>query len=769
MTTVDIQRLRRTVPFPINLSTLPGNAVVPGLGPGSLLNRLALADDTDGLPRWWSPERDRKLSTFWQQDDHISGAISNFVSKMTGIDFSIVPKDTTVPQLVERAKRTEEALMMNSGFGLGFKQELSKWLIDYTTQDNGAFFLILGDGPVTGPIIGPPLGVLHLDAQRCTRTGQFEFPIIYTDATGRPHKIHDARVMYSSSMPSPRADMFNVGTCALSRMAKQAKHFMNIVQYENERIGTEPPNQLLVGGGIRTEDIIKAMIMSEKLAKEEGLQKFRRTIAIGSLENLRLEKININDVPSGWDKLDENAIGMAIVAMALMWDVREIFPVSAGGGATRASALIEHIKGRLRGPGQIQTDLGDMFDSKYCPSGVRAQPDLIDEQQEDVVTTIWNRNSERRTRDLTSGVTSVRTQRVLMLRRGEIERSEFIEDELEDGRLEDGSDVLVLIDNPDIDPLLNFGRENVVYPEMHEAEVDTIVDEIRVKITDANKMVYNASGIKDKLRAKEILAALKKLLEEYESFQHQQEMLLQQEMEMEAETEDEGPQKPPNDVQRDRDERRTNTGLQPNQDNGVGMDRQALNEKILVSKQGGDYKKKVTDIINKAFAGSINGLVFTIDMQEAIDKHLKDAFVEGIQETGASAELSAFASQRLENELFNQKNRLNSLLNAINDAQSEGNLRKLDSRISLWSEQYDHFKSIGMLYGPDEVRLKWVIDPAKDHCFDCVKFNGEVATTRAWREADIEPKSQRLECKGFYCGCTFIVTEDDITLEEVVL
>jgi hypothetical protein len=68
----------------------------------------------------------------------------------------------------------------------GFQNELSKFINDYLTTDNGGFMMLLGPGKPDGPIVGQVVALLHLDSCRCFRTGNVEYPVRYehTDGTG---------------------------------------------------------------------------------------------------------------------------------------------------------------------------------------------------------------------------------------------------------------------------------------------------------------------------------------------------------------------------------------------------------------------------------------------------------------------------------------------------------------------------------------------------------------------------------------------------------
>ena len=66
---------------------------------------------------------------------------------------------------------------------------------------------IIGPGRPSGPIEGAPITVAHLDAARCQRTGNVEYPIIYHDINEQMYKLHYTRVIDVAQMTSPEAEM----------------------------------------------------------------------------------------------------------------------------------------------------------------------------------------------------------------------------------------------------------------------------------------------------------------------------------------------------------------------------------------------------------------------------------------------------------------------------------------------------------------------------------------------------------------------------------
>ena len=169
----------------------------------------------DIIPAWWSPARDVALRNFWKKSDHLSGALYSMTSKMTAIPHKVVARDTAIKAHVEEAEVMTAVLNAAVEYGKGWVSFYCKFTEDLLSQDNGAFCEIIGEGRKDGPVIGRPVAVAHLDSARCQRTGSAEYPVIYTDTDGKRYKLHYTRVMETSQMTSPIAEMFGVGFSVL--------------------------------------------------------------------------------------------------------------------------------------------------------------------------------------------------------------------------------------------------------------------------------------------------------------------------------------------------------------------------------------------------------------------------------------------------------------------------------------------------------------------------------------------------------------------------
>jgi hypothetical protein len=425
-------------------------------GPVSLFMLMAKAGEM--LPPWWCRARDHELRKVVKGSDHLSGAMFNMVAKMTAIPVRVEAKDKSIKAHVAMAERFTETLQVASQFGEGWTTFYGKFLDDLYSQDNGAFAEIIGPGDPTGPLTGPPISIAHLDSSRCTRTGNPLYPVLYEGIDGKLYKLHYSRVLFASQMPSTRLEMNDVGFCAVSRVINATQNLSDISLYKQEKLGSRPNRQLFItGGGLDPDDIQTAFQFAEGSMNNMGLARYSKTVVAGNrnIADPKLQVIDMAKVPDGFDEKESTILGMAVLAMGFGMDARELFPAMEA-GATKADAIVQHMKQRGKGPGQTIEIVESKFNAKFLPPQLKLAFDYQDDAQDRQVADIRNIRAQARQRDLLATITNTRIEREKMSADGEISPEQFEYLELEDGRLVDGVSVEVLFysDDPDYKEML---------------------------------------------------------------------------------------------------------------------------------------------------------------------------------------------------------------------------------------------------------------------------------------------------------------------------
>ena len=474
----------------------------PDMGGDSFLSWMVRTGDL--LPPWWSASRDRRLSQIWKESDHVSIAVYNTIAKIVGIPPRIIPTNTALPDHMLDAEIMTRRLFISSDFGKGWDYTYSKFIESFITQDNGAFMEVIGDGAPDGPIQGAPISIRHLDSSRCTRTGDPIFPVVYTDDVGGKYKIHWTRIIFMSQMPSSKKEMNGVGFCAVSRCAQIGQTLADIIRYKQERLGSRPHNQMLIGQGITAKQIMMALRQVEEDLNNRGFARYARTVAIGSESTeVDIKKIDLNHM----DPFDEETsinLGMFAIASAFGMDADEIWPVG-GKSAGKAEAQIRSARSRGRLPAQITNDLIAQFNFKVMPQHLRLEFDFRDDAEDMQRANIKDIRGRNRERDIGTGAINIRGARMRMLNDGDIDRYTFDQMELSDGRMPDGRTlgILFFMEDPAYkkylqfmpDPLQVTNNISDIDPELRMSTInDAKLDQVIVTIQAQREAVLAEWG-----------------------------------------------------------------------------------------------------------------------------------------------------------------------------------------------------------------------------------------------------------------------------------
>lgn len=445
---------------------------------GGLGMLFMLGANASAVPPWWSRQRDVYLREMIARSDHLAGALYNMSIKLRTIPLNIQARNESITWHKKLAQEYEHSLIHLSEFGQGFDMTFSKWIDDYHTQDNGAFLEIIADGDRDGAIRGRVISIAHIDSANCTRTSNPIYPVIYTDPkTGSKYKLHYTRVVATSQRPSSISRMNNVGFCSVSSILNSAQNLIDIQMYKQERVGSRPAEAFIItGGGLDPEDVKMAMAIQESVDDNASLTKYSRAVIAGS-RNIQDPKFAIHrltELPEWFNERESTVLSMAIIAMGFGIDARELFP-SIESGATKAEAIISHIKQRGRGPGHVLKTMEHILNSWVLPPFLVANFDYQDDTEDRASAEIRNVRAQARERDILNQITNTRIERQKMLHDGTITNSMFEDLELSDGRLPDGIDVIQLFNSNDKNYSEWLGGVNDTNWEEAEKEISTFL------------------------------------------------------------------------------------------------------------------------------------------------------------------------------------------------------------------------------------------------------------------------------------------------------
>lgn len=532
--------------------TIQSRATQEAQGRSPLLLFMSHAGEI--IAPWWSRKRDLDLDRFGKQSDHYSGAVYVLTSKLSSVPFRIEPRDATVARWRKLAEEYQYRTEAESEFGQGWQITISKWLMDLYNQDNGAFMEVIGGGRKDKPIKGLPVGIAHLDSQRCTRTGSVEFPVIYDDPDGRSYQLHRSRVLFRSQLPSQRADMYDVGFCWLSRCINTAQGLVDVLVYKQEKLGSRPKRAIgITQGGLDPDSLNEALALADSTMDAQGLRRYSKIPFVGD-EAMPDADILIKDfasLPDGFDYEQDVTLGMFTIALTGGVPPRWLWPASAT-GATKADAMFQHVAGLTGGPGATLKLIAQMLGGpekgdvplptdvpRFLPPQLRMVFDFQDDEQDRTQAEIRKVRAETRERDINAGTITPRIARAQMQKDGEITSDEFEAMELEEGRTPDGEEVVNLFYSldPDFQALLDVGVEDALALLVNDPVL--VLAGIEQAMLAARDIMTNPVSTNERTKAKRALAALAALKELYlEQAAGEEEPVEEEVEEVEEETEE---------------------------------------------------------------------------------------------------------------------------------------------------------------------------------------------------------------------------------------
>ncbi len=343
------------------------------------------------IPSWWSRSRDFALRVFVKRinNDILQGAISSIVKKFTSMNWSI--------EGPQRVVNRYQKLLNNAEFGRGWNVLLSKTLEDYLSQDKGAFWELIGDGPSDGEMIGPVLGIAHLDSALCQLTGDLEFPVIFWNSKdGEGRKLHTSRVVHMVDMPSPIENMCNVGFCAVSRVIGSSEILLKINQYKNEKLDDLPEAGLLLLSNVLPEQWNDARADYSRERRRLNTEYWANVMTMFSLDPTTPASADFTsfaNLPDAFNELETTNIYINILALAFGVDAREFWPLSGGQLGTATESEIMHQKARGKGVGDIISMLERVLNWHVLPDSATFFFDFKNDEEDLLVADINDKKS----------------------------------------------------------------------------------------------------------------------------------------------------------------------------------------------------------------------------------------------------------------------------------------------------------------------------------------------------------------------------------------
>lgn len=328
----------------------PSNGVVPA---GDYV--IYMASVADAMPAWGSSpaSRDIELRKFWPTEPILASALYSTVSRYVAFDWHLNGPKRMVDMYTK--------ILYASEHGQGWAALMTKVLLDFFTQDNGAFIeVVRTDDSPTSPVVG----LNHLDANQCARTGRRDAPVVYRDREGVLHELKWYQVIPLTEFPSPIEKMRGMQYCAITRLLRAAQVLRDILVYKSEKLSGRFNRAIYLVSGVQKRSIDDAIAIRSKQDTDMGLTHYVQPVVIASLDptaTVSVATINLASLPDGFDEEVANRWYVNQLSLAFGGDYQDYAPLPGGNLGTSQQSETLHRKSRGKGPKLYMGIMLEMF------------------------------------------------------------------------------------------------------------------------------------------------------------------------------------------------------------------------------------------------------------------------------------------------------------------------------------------------------------------------------------------------------------------------
>ena len=320
--------------------------------------------DSDVLPpqppAYGTRERDALLRTLSFRESMWGDAVYKAASRIASFGWTI--DDANASE--RRIKRLQD-LLHESDFGAGWVKFILKVVKDYISTDNGAFVEIIRAGMAQGSRI---VGLRHLDSLRCWRTGDPQYPVIYTDLLGHYHIMRDYQIMHFVDMPSSDPILRGIGQCAASRAYQPVAKLIALERYITEKLVGRKPMALYFVNGVAPQQLETVVQSGIEEALSQGFVTYMGAIVMSTMrpEAPQVASIELSGLPDRVDAVSERRDAYLKIAHAIGIFIGELQPLEGQyGTGTQSVILTESAQGQ--GLASFVAQWDQLISRDVCP------------------------------------------------------------------------------------------------------------------------------------------------------------------------------------------------------------------------------------------------------------------------------------------------------------------------------------------------------------------------------------------------------------------
>lgn len=352
---------------PVNIEAGPG---------GGNTFTFWLASIADTFEPWGRNyfQRDKDLRDFFHTETYLSGAVYSSVISNSQLEWTLDGPEQTTEAVHE--------LLNQANMGKGWSHFTKQLSLDIYSQDNGGFVEIvrLSNSPAAAVI-----GIKTLDAARCQRTGDLNFPVIYTDNQGGRHKMPWYSVITFEEYPSNIETMYGLQYCAVTRALRAAQILRDYAIYKGEKAGGRFAEAIHVVGGVSSQDLKDVQARAGEEGDNAGLARYLGPLVIGSLDpetNPSVATLDLKSLPDSFNLDQEMKWYIASLALAFGRDYQDFAPLSTGNLGTGQQSETLHKKAMQKASSAFMS----MIEQAFNFYGVMPQTVTFEFHEEDLET-----------------------------------------------------------------------------------------------------------------------------------------------------------------------------------------------------------------------------------------------------------------------------------------------------------------------------------------------------------------------------------------------
>lgn len=178
------------------------------------------------------------------------------------------------------------------------------------------------------------------------------------------------------------------------------------------------------------------------------------------------------------------------------------------------------------------------------------------------------------------------------------------------------------------------------------------------------------------------------------------------------------------------------------------------------------HRMAIRNAVRGLWTGAMDRTQFFHVMGLAIDRGLAAAWAEGAKDCGITPnDYSDQEQQALRDAQAREDMYVPEFADAIEEGSKAngGKLTPLFQRSEAWILRYKDVVNRARTMACGDKKYRWDLGLA-EHCSTCLKLNGQIRRGSFWRVRVLpqNPPNEKLECKGFRCQCTLVLTDEPV-------